>query len=128
MTKPQKRSEGNNAKKDGVLWAAVFVLLIAGVVLNIYFSDVAWGLRAAAWIALVCVVAFVAYGTEKGKAIAGFAKDARGELRKVTWPTRPETVQTTLVVAGMVSVTALVLWGVDTLLLWAIGWLTGQRG
>jgi preprotein translocase subunit SecE len=49
------------------------------------------------------------------------------EMRKVVWPTREETMQTTLVVAGMVIILALLLWGMDSLLVWLIGWLTGQR-
>jgi preprotein translocase subunit SecE len=37
-------------------------------------------------------------------------------------------MQTTLVVAAMVVILALILWGLDGFLVWLIGWLTGQRG
>lgn len=66
--------------------------------------------------------------THKGQRIWAFAREARMELRKVIWPTRPETVRTTLVVVAVVIVVALFLWGLDAFLLWAAGFLTGQRG
>jgi preprotein translocase subunit SecE len=43
-------------------------------------------------------------------------KEARTEIRKVVWPTRQETTQTTLIVVAVVLVMALVLWGLDSLL------------
>ncbi|MEO5354634.1 MAG: preprotein translocase subunit SecE [Magnetococcus sp. XQGC-1] len=42
--------------------------------------------------------------------------DVRTEARKVVWPTRKDTVQTTLVVFGMVVAVSLFLWVVDALL------------
>jgi preprotein translocase subunit SecE len=66
--------------------------------------------------------------TAQGKAVIAFSKDARLELRKVVWPSRPETTQTTLMVIVLVIVMSLILWGIDTFLMWAIGWMTGQRG
>lgn len=42
--------------------------------------------------------------------------DVRTEARKVIWPTRKDTVQTTIVVFGMVIVVSLFLWVVDALL------------
>ena len=51
--------------------------------------------------------------------IAQFKKylaDVRTETRKVVWPTRKDTTQTTIVVFGMVVVVSLFLWVVDALL------------
>ena len=57
-----------------------------------------------------------------------FLGETRAELRKVVWPTRPETLQTTLVVIVMVLIASLLLWGVDSLVLWVIKSLLGQSG
>jgi preprotein translocase subunit SecE len=38
------------------------------------------------------------------------------ELRKVVWPTRQETNQTTLIVVAVVIFMSLVLWALDTVL------------
>ncbi len=76
---------------------------------------------------MLAVSGLVASRTQKGKWVIEFFRDSRMELRKVVWPTREETMQTTLVVAAMVIVLALILWGMDGVLVWLIGWLTGQR-
>lgn len=109
-------------------WAGVVVLLIAGIVANVYFAQVAGAIRAIGWIVLLAVCAAIASLTTQGKAIIAFSKDARLELRKVVWPSRQETVQTTLMVLVLVVVMSLILWGIDTFLMWAIAWMTGQRG
>jgi len=44
--------------------------------------------------------------------------DTQIEVRKVVWPTRQETLQTTLVVIVMVIVVAIMLWAYDSLLGW----------
>ena len=54
--------------------------------------------------------------------------DAKLEVRKVVWPTRQETIQTTLVVLVMVLIIGILLWLVDMLLLAIVRALTGQGG
>lgn len=61
------------------------------------------------------------------RSIGRFLKDVRNELRKVAWPTRLETTQTTLIVMLMVLVSSLFLWGVDSIMLRIVRWLTGQK-
>lgn len=67
-------------------------------------------------IIVVSILAFfVAGSTVKGRRALEFVKSARSEMRKIVWPTRQETTQTTLVVAVFVVVMSLVLWGFDVL-------------
>ena len=113
---------------DWLKWIVLFLLLAAGLVANYYYSSQPWPLRLLAWLVLVGVMAGIASQTRLGKAAFNFARESRMELRKVFWPTRQETMQTTLFVAVMVVVLALILWAIDSGLMWAIGWLTGQRG
>ena len=70
--------------------------------------------------------AVVAYFTGPGKAFFAFAGESRDEARKVVWPTRKETMQTTGVVLAFVFVMALFLWVVDSSLLWVVGLALGQ--
>jgi len=56
------------------------------------------------------------YLTAKGKRTAAFFRDARTEVRKVVWPTRAETIQTTLTVAVLVILVGLFLWMLDSIL------------
>ncbi|MFZ2315007.1 MAG: preprotein translocase subunit SecE [Gammaproteobacteria bacterium] len=116
------------ARLDWLKWVVAFVLLTAALVGNYYFSDIAMPLRTLAWLGVLVVAGFVASTTQKGKWVVGFFRDSRAELRKVVWPTREETMQTTMIVAVMVIILSLILWGMDGILVWAIGWMTGQRG
>ena len=70
--------------------------------------------------------AVVTYFTEPGKAFFAFAGESRDEARKVVWPTRKETMQTTGVVLVFVFVMAVFLWVVDSSLLWIVGLALGQ--
>ncbi|MEO8401568.1 MAG: preprotein translocase subunit SecE [Gammaproteobacteria bacterium] len=113
---------------DWLKWLVIVILVVAGIVANYYYSTQPWPLRLLAWLFLLSIVTAIALQTRQGKLALSFARESRIELRKVFWPTRQETLQTTLFVAVMVVILALVLWGIDSMLMWLIGWLTGQRG
>lgn len=110
---------------DAVKWVVALLLIIAGIAADHHFSSVAWAIRAAIGIVLLVIVIFILAQTATGHAAWEFFKSARTELRKVVWPTRPEAVQTTLIVAAMVIAVSLILWGVDSLFLWLISLVTG---
>ena len=52
-------------------------------------------------------------------------KDARAEIRRVVWPKREETVQTTGIVLLLVIIFGLLLWLLDTLLGWFVSAVIG---
>lgn len=123
-----KTENQGESRLDWLKWLTSFALLLAGLIANHYYSQVSMLWRTPAWLLVLALAGFVASRTQKGRWVVEFFRDSRNELRKVVWPTREETVQTTLVVAVMVVILALFLWGVDGVLVWLIGWLTGQRG
>jgi preprotein translocase subunit SecE len=49
-------------------------------------------------------------------------------VRKVVWPTRQETLQTTLIVIAMVVIVGVLLWLFDLVLVGILRFLTGQGG
>lgn len=118
----------DSSKLDIVKWLAVILLLTAGIYGDIYFSSQPTALRIAAMLIVGLIMLTIIAFTEKGRKIIAFAQDARIELRKVVWPSRQETMQVTLVVVGIVIITALFLWGIDSILLSGVQLLTGQRG
>ena len=77
-------------------------------------------------LAISGVAAAVALQTERGRALWQFAGDARNEVRKVVWPTRQETLQTTLIVIVMVLILGVILWLFDMVLMSILRFLTGQ--
>jgi preprotein translocase subunit SecE len=68
----------------------------------------------------------IAATTYLGQAVISFARESRMEVRKVVWPTRQETVQTTFMVIVAVIIIGIFLWLVDMLLAQAIQLLTGS--
>ena len=100
-------------------------VLIAGMILFYYFSDVRLFYRVVGMISVVIFSAFIAYQSDFGKLVYSYVTDSRVELKKVTWPTKQETTQTTLGVIFVVIVVGILLWLFDMLLGWAIGTLYG---
>jgi preprotein translocase subunit SecE len=113
---------------DKVKLAAAIVIVVAGVAGYYVLADQAIWMR---WLPVIAslvlaavVVAFSRYGSEFRR----FVELARIELRKIVWPTRQETLQTTLVVFGFVIIAGLFFWVLDLVLAWATKALTGTGG
>ena len=70
--------------------------------------------------------AVVFWMTGPGKQFHEFARESVAETKKVVWPTRKETLQTTGIVFAFVMVMALFLWMVDASLLWVVKKLLSQ--
>lgn len=119
------RRASKTTKRDFTLWLMIMAILILAVLANNYFSHQAMAIRLIAWIIVALTMVALFFYTLQGRRFWGFAQASRAELRKVVWPTREETVRTTLIVMAMVVVASLFLWGIDTLLLWAVAFLTG---
>ncbi|MBX9587647.1 MAG: preprotein translocase subunit SecE [Gammaproteobacteria bacterium] len=111
--------------RDRLIWSVIVLLVGASVVANYYYSETAWALRAAGWILVVCSAGALALLTAQGRHIKEFSKESRIELRKVVWPTRQETMQSTMIVVMMVVITAILLWAIDSVLMWLIAMFTG---
>ena len=107
------------------LWLAV-LLLSAGIYGFYYFEDQHAVIRALGIIGVAGISIFIAAQTVFGRNILGFVSGANNEVRRVVWPTRAETVQTTLVVLFVVLLLGIFLWLLDMLLLWGVQIMTGQ--
>ncbi len=116
----ENSEEATKGRLDGLKWGLVAIMVAIGVYGNYYFSAESLLLRVVGLLAIGVVAGFVALQTVKGGAFWTLLKDAKNEIRKVVWPTRQETVQTTLVVVVVVLVMGLILWGLDSLLGWMI--------
>ena len=117
--------DATTSRFDGLKWAVVFALVAVGVVGNSYFSDQSLLYRVLGLLALAVLAGLVALQTAKGAAFWDLVKGSRTEIRKVVWPTRQETVQTTLIVVAFVLLVALVLWGLDSFLGWLVSLAIG---
>lgn len=125
-----RKDEKQNTKSssNAIIWIIVLILVASAIFADYYFANIAWAIKLAGWIILSCVLVFFILQTTQGKKIWTFAKEARLEMRKVVWPNRQETFRTTAIVISLVLLTAIIMWGADSIILLIIGWLTGQRG
>jgi preprotein translocase subunit SecE len=110
---------------DWLKWLAVVLLVGAGVVGNWYFQDQSLLYRVLALIVLAVAAVAVAGQTTSGRSAWQLMKDARAEIRRVVWPKREETVQTTGIVLLLVIIFGLLLWLLDTLLGWFVSAVIG---
>ena len=115
-------------KADTFKLVLAVATLIAGITGFYYFETEALLYRVLGLLAFVIVALLFVYFTQLGQSVVGFGRESRAELRKVVWPTRQETVQTTLMVIVAVILIGIFLWLVDMFLLWAVQLLTGQGG
>ena len=83
-------------------------------------------LRLGALLGAFGLAAALMWFTEVGRTFAAFARESWEEAKRVVWPTRKETLQTTGVVFVFVFLMALFLWGVDASLLWITHKILGQ--
>lgn len=109
--------------KELGLWAAVAVVTALSFYLT-YRFHFPGPVIAIIWIFWLGLSSVLAYFTTPGQAVFVFAKEAKIELLKVVWPTRQETVQTTMVVMAMVGLTGMILWGLDSLMMFGIAKIT----
>lgn len=120
-------AQGSGRGLEVAKWSIVAVLLVVAIVGNYYYRDFSLPLRALAVVVVIAIAGTVALMTVKGKATVAFAREARTEVRKVIWPTRQETLHTTLIVAAVTAVMSLILWGLDGILVRLVSFITGLR-
>ncbi len=115
--------EHNEGDKIKLIGAAV--LGLAGLFAFYYFAEQSLLMRTVGLLIIAAFVVYLVYMTNKGKRTASFFGDARTEVRKVVWPTRQETLQTTLTVFIIVVIVGIMLWLFDMLLAWLFQLITG---
>jgi len=111
---------------DKIKIAAALLLVAAGVTGFYLLDQRPMILRVAAVLVGLATAAAMFWMSAPGKQFHVFAQESVAETRKVVWPTRKETLQTTGIVFAFMVVMALFLWIVDAGLLWAVKRLLGQ--
>ena len=110
---------------DKVKLAVAILIVVAGVAgYYVLAAQPVW-IRWLAVVASLVLAAIVVAFSRFGSAFRRFVELARIELRKIVWPTRQETLQTTLVVFGFVIIAGVFFWVLDLVLAWATKALTG---
>jgi preprotein translocase subunit SecE len=109
-------AESSHNVGDKLRWWLAIGIMIAGVAANLYFVDTyPTIIRVLMVVAGVLVGGFLGYTTPKGKEFARFVRNANIERQKIVWPTKNETIQSTIIVIVMVIVISFFLFMLDTL-------------
>ena len=122
------RVETAGKMQDTLKWLVATALLGAAVWAFYWFADESLLLRVIGLLIVAGVAGAIAFTTDKGRTAWEFMRESRTELRKVVWPTRKETTQTTLVVMAVVALVAIFLWMIDGILSWIVRLLLGHGG
>ena len=109
-------AESSQNVGDKLRWWLAIGIMIAGVAANLYFVDTyPTIIRVLMVVAGVLIGGFLGYTTPKGKEFARFVRNANIERQKIVWPTKNETIQSTIIVIVMVLVISFFLFMLDTL-------------
>jgi preprotein translocase subunit SecE len=122
------RAEAASSGLDTAKLAVAVLLLVGGIWAFYFFAGYSVLLRTIGLLVIAGGAAALALTSAQGRQLWRFALDSRMEVRKVVWPTRQETIQTTLIVIVMVLILGLVLWLFDTILRAIFNLLVGHGG
>jgi preprotein translocase subunit SecE len=125
----QAQDQNAGGEIAGIMTVALAIALLIAGIAAFYLLDSRpdwqrWGSTGVGVVAAIAVFAL----SPMGRRFWQFILDSRVELRKVVWPSRQETFQTTAVVFGFIVIAGLFFWILDLLLAWATRLLTGQGG
>jgi preprotein translocase subunit SecE len=98
---------------DRLKIALAVISVIAGLAGFYTLSQQPLVLRIGAVLAGLVVAVGIASTSEPGKRFFAFGRESINETKKVVWPSRKETIQTTAVVFGFVTIMAISIWGID---------------
>ena len=111
---------------DTAKLAFAVAIVLGGLVAYYYFGQTSALLRTLGALLAVALAAVVALTSLQGRTLWKFVQGARVELSKVVWPTKDETIQTTLVVLVVAVIGGVLFWTLDLFLLWLTTRITGQ--
>jgi len=122
------QAEASTSVLDVVKQVFSVIFVIAGISAFYYFSELQLLYRVIGLLAVMSLAVWMMLTTELGQSVWKFVLESRQEVRKVLWPSRDETMRTTLLVFAMVVIVGVVLWLLDMFLFWVIKLMTGQGG
>ena len=109
---------------DKLRLIVAFLVVLASLGAFYVYEEQSQLYRVLGLIGALSIAAAIALMTEAGRNLRAFLRGSLVEVRKVVWPTRKETTQTTMLVVVVVILVGLFLWLLDMFLLWAVEFLT----
>ncbi|UDG81319.1 Protein translocase subunit SecE [Candidatus Profftia lariciata] len=120
-------AKNSKYNRDIFKWLVVIILLLLAIIGNFFYRNFNLLLRSILVFFIISLAGIMAMFTTQGRSALVFAREARTEIRKVIWPTLHETFYTTLIVAIVTVVMSLILWGLDSILVRMVSFITDLR-
>ena len=108
------------SKADIALSAVAVLVALGGIVAFSLLSDQSLLVRVGLLLGGIVIALAIAWFTQPGRRFMAFARDAWDETKRVTWPSRKETINVTGVVFGFVAIMSVFLFAVDKTIEWAL--------
>ena len=124
----EQADKGGSTIVDSAKLVLAIAVLVAGIAGYYWFAGMPVAVRILMVLAGLGIGAALLFWSAQGQVLWQYIQGSRVELHKMVWPTRQETLQTTLVVFVFVLLLGVFFWLVDMLLAWATRHLTGQGG
>lgn len=103
-------------------------VLLGGIVAYYYFENESQLIRVAGVLLSVVVAIVLFMQTRMGRELWDFIQGSRVEVRKVIWPNRQETMQTTIAVIAFTVIMGIFFWLLDMFLSWASAGIVSYGG
>ncbi|WWO96383.1 MAG: preprotein translocase subunit SecE [Candidatus Dasytiphilus stammeri] len=120
--KYQRRYRGVEILK----WILAVILLMIAIMSN-HYQNIRLVIRILTVIITILTAVFIVSLTKNGKVLLNFFLESQQEMRRIIWPSKQETLHTTLIVVTATAIMSLILWGLDRILFFIISFLTNVR-
>lgn len=107
-------------RMDNIKFGLALLLVAAGIAGFYLLGEQAMIVRVLSVLAGLAAGTAVAWFTEPGQRFFDFGRESVNETKKVAWPTRKETIQTTGIVFLFMLAMAIMLWVTDKSLEWVL--------
>ena len=122
------KAEVPSSPFDLVKMFLALAVLLGGIVGYYYFEDQSQLLRVAGVLLSMVLAVVIFMQTRMGRELWDFIQGSRVEIRKVIWPNRQETMQTTLAVIVFTVIMGMFFWLLDMFLSWASAGIVSYGG
>ncbi len=113
-------------KNNLMLWCSFLFVIVGGVIGYYALAQQMVLLRLIYCLVTISLLLVILFKTKFGDKLYIYWNDAIFELRKVVWPTKKQTIQSTLAVLAMVFITAILLWALDAVFIKIIAKIIGN--
>lgn len=120
MSTQNAKPEESSSSLDLILVSLAVVFALAGVCAFSLMSDQTLLVRLIALIAGLALAVVVGWISPSGKRFIVYGRESYDELRRVIWPTRKETLNSSGMVLAFVVAVAVFLFIVDKLIEWGL--------